>query len=404
MLSERPCPVIWLSSEDWSAHSAQASFHITSELSSDREVLYCNSIGIRRPTLTGSDLRKVLARLRRGLAGPRRVADRLWVLSPVGIPASLGRIASSFNAAFVTWQIRDATRRLGVPLDESLFWTCFPAWSDIIRRLQVPRSKLVLHFFDRWEAYAHVNRDRILGLRRELVANAGAIFAAGEALVDELRRDHPAVHHAVHGVQAEAFSQQEAGEVPDGLQDVMTPIVGFFGTIDSIWLDFKLLNWLARVCSDISFLMIGQIGLIESGDRPDFDGLRSLANVHFTGPVEHSHLPALGSLFDVGLLPFRDTPLTRSASPLKLLEYLALGVPVVSTVEQQYGDLRGFVDIAGSARERFHEALMAAVGGPVEDAAARRRAAARRSWKAVVPRYLAHLREDGLDVDCSEPD
>jgi hypothetical protein len=42
-------------------------------------------------------------------------------------------------------------------------------------------------------------------------------------------------------------------------------------------------------------------------------------------------MPAVLASFDVGLIPFRQGPEGHHASPIKLYEYLAAGIPVLST-------------------------------------------------------------------------
>ncbi len=72
---------------------------------------------------------------------------------------------------------------------------------------------------------------------------------------------------------------------------------------------------------------------IELLGRVDTDAsvLNGLPNVKFTPPVPFAQLPKAASNFDVALIPFRINDLTRAVNPLKLLEYFAMGLPVVST-------------------------------------------------------------------------
>jgi hypothetical protein len=54
-------------------------------------------------------------------------------------------------------------------------------------------------------------------------------------------------------------------------------------------------------------------------------------------PVAHDEALALAAGFDVGIVPFKDTPLTRCVDPLKYYEYRGLGLPVLAT---SFGELR----------------------------------------------------------------
>jgi hypothetical protein len=63
----------------------------------------------------------------------------------------------------------------------------------------------------------------------------------------------------------------------------------------------------------------------------DLASYRALANMHFLGRKSYAELPAYCKEFDVGLIPFKINELTKAVNPIKLREYLAAGLPVVST-------------------------------------------------------------------------
>lgn len=102
------------------------------------------------------------------------------------------------------------------------------------------------------------------------------------------------------------------------------PIVGYFGAM-APWIDFDLMNEVARNRPDLEFIYIG----------PDYNNasrqLEVRDNVTWLGPVNYQQLPAYAQCFDVGIIPFRDGRVAETTSPLKLFEYFAIPVPVVVT-------------------------------------------------------------------------
>ena len=56
-----------------------------------------------------------------------------------------------------------------------------------------------------------------------------------------------------------------------------------------------------------------------------------LTFIIFSGTVPYSQVPKYISCMDVGLIPFKENAIAAGAFPLKLLEYLACQVPVIST-------------------------------------------------------------------------
>jgi glycosyltransferase involved in cell wall biosynthesis len=85
-----------------------------------------------------------------------------------------------------------------------------------------------------------------------------------------------------------------------------------------------------------------------------------LSNVHWLGGRDHGLLPQYLRHFDVGLIPFKRVALTYNANPIKLYEYLAAGVPVVSTPLPAVQPMDGSVWVADEMDElaaACHEAL-----------------------------------------------
>jgi glycosyltransferase involved in cell wall biosynthesis len=78
--------------------------------------------------------------------------------------------------------------------------------------------------------------------------------------------------------------------------------------------------------------------LLLVGGGEDYDALRARAHVlgiadavHFTGRVPPSRVPLYYALADVSVDPVRDDPTSRARYPLKIVESLACGTPVVTS-------------------------------------------------------------------------
>lgn len=78
------------------------------------------------------------------------------------------------------------------------------------------------------------------------------------------------------------------------------------------------------------------------------DSLTRLPNVHWLGKRDYRDIPALGRGFDVAIMPWLDNEWIRFANPVKLKEYLALGLPVVTTEYPEVEGWRHLVRVADS--------------------------------------------------------
>ena len=105
------------------------------------------------------------------------------------------------------------------------------------------------------------------------------------------------------------------------------PVIGYLGAI-APWLDFGSLEALARAHADWEVRLVGPV---LGGADGSLERLTSLPNVTYGEPVPHEEVPSIVSRFTVGVIPFRYDDLTRGVNPNKMYEYLAMGVPVVTT-------------------------------------------------------------------------
>ena len=75
---------------------------------------------------------------------------------------------------------------------------------------------------------------------------------------------------------------------------------------------------------------VGSLVLIGPCDAQTQEWLRTMDNVHYFPTVGQVTLASMVQACDVGVIPHVDNAFTRAMSPLKLYEYLAAGLPVVS--------------------------------------------------------------------------
>ena len=109
---------------------------------------------------------------------------------------------------------------------------------------------------------------------------------------------------------------------PPQINRLRRPRAIYTGTID---------DRLERRLVEITASMVGSLILMgPPGDAEVIRWLRSIDNVHVFGAVGQRELAATVQACDVGVIPHRNQAGIRAMSPLKLYEYLAAGLPVVS--------------------------------------------------------------------------
>ncbi|WP_407542642.1 glycosyltransferase (plasmid) [Deinococcus radiomollis] len=183
---------------------------------------------------------------------------------------------------------------------------------------------------------------------RRLFQQADVVFVGDHGLWEAKRRVHPNVHPYPPGVDVPHFAQARTPlEDPADQRHVPHPRLGFVGVIDKRF-DLALVAQLAARRPDWHLVFVGPVVKIDLSLLPQGD------NIHYLGMRDHQELPAYLAHWDVALLPFAQNAATEFSFPTRAPEYLAAGVPVVSTavpdVVRLYGE-QGLVRIAATAEE-----------------------------------------------------
>ena len=305
---------------DW-AGDPTSKTHIMRILSEKNRILWVNSIGMRRPSVSGRDTRRLLAKLRQAARGLVRVHANLHVVSPLVLPLPGVAGVDRLNATLLTASLRHFARRAG--LARPIVWTFLPTTAGLVGRLG--ESRLIYHCVDEYSAFAGVPREALRRMEADLVRRADLVLTSSETLAEARRPLNPNTWFVSHGVDVGHFSRAvEPGPAPPpDASGLARPVLGFFGLIAE-WIDLPLLGEIARRRPDWTLLLIGKATV-------DTSPLRGLPNVRLLGQRPYAALPDYCRAFDVGLIPFRIDELTVRANPLKLREYLAAGLPVVSS-------------------------------------------------------------------------
>src|SRR5437899_2775257 len=365
-------------SQDWQGDPTSKA-HIMRLLAKKNRVLWVNSIGMRRPTACRTDLQRMITKLRRSLAGCQEVEPNLFVTDPLVIPLLGVALADWLNAGLLTTALRRLCRRHG--LERPLLWTFLPYVSRLVGRLQ--ERLVIYHCVDEYSAFPGVPRDALIRIEQDLIRRAHVVFTSAEKLYGERQSLNPHTYYIPHGVDLSHFAGalDPSTEVPADMRGLPHPVIGFFGLLAD-WVDLDLVRMVAAARPDWSVVLIGKA-------TTDLRSLRGLANVHLLGQKPYSTLPSYCRGVDVGIIPFRKNDLTVRANPLKLREYLAAGLPVVSTPLPEVARYDGLVHLADGV-EAFIAAIETALGQRSEAMARRRvEAMSAEGWESRVSEMSA---------------
>jgi glycosyltransferase involved in cell wall biosynthesis len=355
------------------------------------KILWINPVPVRFPSAKRADFwNRVQSKARthaRFLATPKK---GIYVYSPIFFPG-FSETAMRFNRLVITAQVMALSQilRMTSPL---IFYSTYTAWYALPL---LKRAPSVFHFADKLSAFRETStnpkkRQMLDTMETELIQAASLITCSSQSIYEHALRkasdQTKKVVYLPHGVNASQFRAILEGNVnmPDDLKNICKPIAGYFGSLTEAN-DKATFAYAAKHCPDWSFVFIGKVA-------GDYTELASCKNVFFLGQKAYEEIPVYGKFFDVCFMGWLPHEWITNCSPIKALEYLALGKPVICssyiTELEKYASL---VRVT-STPEEFVTALREAYTQNTAELVQRRLESVRQySWDAHVDTILQVL-------------
>ncbi|MBT2587291.1 glycosyltransferase [Arthrobacter sp. ISL-95] len=188
------------------------------------------------------------------------------------------------------------------------------------RGLSAPR---LLHLTDDWLASAE-----LMGLSR---THLQRVLSANIAAADVITAVSPELARKISefsGRKVEFLPNGCRAPVPADPGTVRQPVAVLVGQLNER-LDFATLSELGRTMLPI--IVLGPRTERDPSAKRSLNEFLSRPNVDWRGEVPPREVARVLDMATIGLTPYTDSEFNRSSFPLKTLEYLAFGVPVVAT-------------------------------------------------------------------------
>lgn len=310
-------------SHDWTGDPLSKT-HLMRVLSKDNRILWINAIANRMPTTSSKDMSRIVKKLKAFAEPIREVEPNIFVLNPLAFPSYGNRSILRFNQSFLERQVKKAMKTLGFSNVVNMVFN--PAAGMIAGRLG--ETEMVYYCVDEYTAFTGASNG-LKEIEDDLFKRADLVVVSAENLLDKKKHFNPNTHLIRHGTDWRHFRTaiEDGLAAPSDIADLPRPIIGFHGLLAD-WVDYELIKKTAEHFSSGSVVLIGKVAVDAEQKVKTLDGV---PNVHFLGRKPYSELPSYCKAFDVALNPFEINELTLAANPLKIREYLAAGLPVVST-------------------------------------------------------------------------
>jgi len=256
----------------------------------------------------------------------QQVTERLWVapirgltkLLPLSYPEPVRRMSASRLADFIGRE----TERIGMQRPVLWFyWWFFP---ELVR---IPHALTVYDTIDAHSTYDHNSRwpsvrQATSVLEQRLLGAVDLAYALSPDLAAQLRSAHSQMTVQPPGIDADTVTMALAElDRPEDVVSLPHPLIGYAGKIGNR-IDWPLISSLAESLPEWTFAFVG-------GDQPP--EVASKHNLRFLPGRPYPEIMRAIREFDVGIIPWIDSPATRGAYSYKALDYLAAGKQVVAT-------------------------------------------------------------------------
>jgi glycosyltransferase involved in cell wall biosynthesis len=356
----------------WS-HNRYSKHHLMAQFARCNTVFFVNpprTCATGLPVLYSRLLRKSSNRLTQLPDGDLRV------FTPLQLPLKskldfINRIDPWFHAAQLRALVKSADpRRLVLFLGN--------AWNTHLLEAFGNAACTIYHCSDNFSAmFSGAFRDKVVNRETWMLSHVDMAIAVSKQTLEHSQRYARRAYMINHGVDpAFLYREDDREGVPADLSAIEKVRAGYIGGIDA-QKDFDLIEHVVLHNEDVQFVFAGPV---DEAVRERFASIRRIANVTWIGPKPHHQLSAYVKNFDVCIMPYARNDWTSAIScPLKLVEYLAAGKPVVGSGIVLDSRLRSGVWMASSAEE-FSRALRLAIAASRSPGMAARISGLVREW------------------------
>jgi len=260
------------------------------------------------------------------------------------LPGPLKRMSPGFEA-LDAWWIEQQVRRAVRTFQPDCVWVLHPVYERAIRRLRSQR--IVYDCMDDHLEFVGQGTPSLAAAEQRLVERADLCVFSSQTLAERVNARHLSRRSVVvnNAVSGKFLQIAEPTQTPPQVRRPDEPVTfGYFGTI-SHWFDWDLVLRLLNVFPNARMHVVGPL----ETPVPDHSRITHL------GVLPHHDLVEFSRACDILLMPFKVNRLIESVDPVKLYEYIALGVPTMAPRYRESERFVPYISVYGSHDEAIEQ-------------------------------------------------
>lgn len=251
--------------------------------------------------------------------------------------------SASVSSKFHINQINSLAKKHFDPNLKTVLWVYHVQMLDLEKYLdEIKYDILVYDCVDNYLGFPEDNKfysttipkDLLEAQESSLAKRADIVFATAPGLVERLKKYNEDTYFTPNVGDYERFkdSKKLKDQIPEDLENIPRPRVGYVGALDEYKFDYDLLRQSAEDNPDYSFVVIGPMALKDREANAEELGFEGLENVYFLGSRPYDQKQYYLAGFDADIIPYQLNDYTVGGCfPVKFHDSLAAGLPVVVT-------------------------------------------------------------------------
>lgn len=309
--------IVVVGSIDWDTNW-QTQQRLVWSLSKYNKILFIENTGVRN--LRVSDYQRIKDRLnnwKKSTKGFRQINKNIYIYSPLIIPFPHSLICSWINAELINFYIKKWSLLINFNVD--IFITFLPTRLSYALMNFFKSNINIYYCANEMTGNDNLNKN-IINSEINFFKNCDHTFVIAKNLLLKAKKYSKNISILSSGVEFNKFNYFKTKK---NFFTKSKLVVGYVGSVTEVF-DINLIEYLSIKNPQLNFIIVGRI-------YTNVSKLKKIKNIFFISEIEHSRVPSYMKGFNVGIIPYKVNNFTNSVYSCKLNEYLAMGLPVIST-------------------------------------------------------------------------
>lgn len=321
---------LFFSSADWDAPYWTNKQHTAKTIANyGHTVIFIESIGIRRPSFNSRDIKRMGSKLfnffKILILGPKFISSNLIIITPISIPFFRGLVITNKLNNFILKFILKKTLK-SLDITDFIIWSYHPYLDHDDTFFN--SKPIIYHCVDDVSVIPGVDSKTFKTMEETLINKSNIVFVTSKALLNKHKKINQKTFFYPNVIDENLICKKIKTNNNSELSKIYGKKIVYHGSLSTFKIDFKKLIKFFSEHHNLNLILIGDEP--EGQKDKNLVNLLTLKNVYSLGYRKGKDISSLLNMCDLGIIPLIRNRYTESMYPMKLYEFLACGLRVVT--------------------------------------------------------------------------